>query len=590
MAYPRLRTVATSRQMIEIFGGYNHNLRIGDGEFYDMKNLTSDDYPLLSTRRPRGVYTTAKAPTGLIAKDALCYTDGSAFVINEDRVEMDLNEEPKQLISMGAYVIILPDKKYINTRDLSDYGSIEAEFASEGAVTFSLCLADGGAVAAEFGDTAPEEYKDGTRWIDTSTTPNTLKQWSDRAGMWVKIASTYVRIEAQGIDQQFSLYDGITISGLSGQLHTEGGDEIGDTSDLAALEGAAVVWDKGEGYITVVGILTTSRTISDVITIKRCMPEMDFVTECGNRLWGCRYGTSASGEVVNELYCSKLGDFKNWSCYMGLSTDSWAASVGTDGPFTGAVTHLGYPLFFKENHMHKIYISSNGAHQVTDTACRGVQDGCSRSLAIVGEVLFYKSQSGICAYDGSLPTAISQAFGNERYSNAVAGAHGSKYYVSMKDTKGAYQLFVYDTEKGMWHKEDDLRVDHFCPCRDELYCIESGTGKILTLLGSGTLETKPVQWMAESGMIGLSMPDMKYISRLILRLQLPEGSRLTCFAEYDSSGRWEQLFSLRGHGARAFTKPVRPVRCDHMRLKLEGTGKMKLFSITKTIEQGSDVR
>jgi hypothetical protein len=75
-----------------------------------------------------------------------------------------------------------------------------------------------------------------------------------------------------------------------------------------------------------------------------------------------------------------------------------------------------------------------------------------------------------------------------------------------------------------------------------------------------------------------------------LRLTLPEGSHLRVFAEYDSSGRWEQLFGITGYGTRAFTLPVRPVRCDHMRLRLEGDGPMKLFSITKSIEQGSDVR
>ena len=110
------------------------------------------------------------------------------------------------------------------------------------------------------------------------------------------------------------------------------------------------------------------------------------------------------------------------------------------------------------------------------------------------------------------------------------------------------------------------------------------------MLGSGERNVEPIQWLAESGMIGLSMPDTKYISRLILRLQLPESSQLSCYAEYDSSGRWEHLFTITGHGMKAFTLPVRPIRCDHMRLKIEGSGPMKLFSITKTIEQGSDVR
>ena len=57
--------------------------------------------------------------------------------------------------------------------------------------------------------------------------------------------------------------------------------------------------------------------------------------------------------MVNELYACKLGDFKNWNCFLGISTDSYVASVGTDGPWTGAVTYLGNPIFFKETCLHK---------------------------------------------------------------------------------------------------------------------------------------------------------------------------------------------------------------------------------------------
>ncbi len=595
MAFPRLRVPSSSRQMIDTFGGYNHNLRIGDGEFYNMKNMSSDDYPLLSTRKARGIYAVADNPTGLIAKDALCYVDGADFVFNGKRYDLELNDEPKQLISMGAYVIVLPDKKYFNTEDDTDFGKIEATFVTSEPVTFSMCRIDGAEYSIDEVDAiAPGEdadRADGMIWVDTSTSPNVLKQWSKSSGMWIQIASTYVKIASTGIGKAFELYDGITISGLAEEeLHTDTGDVIADTSQLAALEGSAVVWDKGDNYIVVVGMMPNSWTITNAITIERSWPKMDYVIECGNRLWGCRYGPAANGEIVNELYCSKLGDFRNWNCFMGISTDSWVGGVGTDGPFTGAIAHLGYPLFFKENHLHKIYISSNKTHQVVDTACRGVQKGCGRSLAIVGETVYYKSRSGVCAYDGALPVEISQALGNEQYKNAVAGVFGNKYYISMQDTVGDYHLFVYDTAKGMWHREDELHADCFCSCGDELYCIEHGTGNILTMLGSGSADTAPVEWEAETGMIGLSMPDMKYISRLNLRLMLPEYSQLSCYAEYDSSGRWEYLFTIAGQGTRTFALPVRPKRCDHMRLKLEGTGPMKLFSITKTMEQGSDVQ
>jgi len=86
---------------------------------------------------------------------------------------------------------------------------------------------------------------------------------------------------------------------------------------------------------------------------------MDFITESGNRLWGCKYGV-ADGETVNEIYCCKLGDFKNWECYQGVSTDSWRASCGTDGKWTGAATLADSPIFFKEDCFHRVYPSATG--------------------------------------------------------------------------------------------------------------------------------------------------------------------------------------------------------------------------------------
>ena len=139
MYLPKLNIIATSRDIVDVFKGYNHNLRIGDGEFYDMKNLSSTHYPILSPRTKRGTYLTAQSPQGMIAKDALCYVDGTEFVINEYRIDMGLNDEPKQLVSMGAYVIIMPDKKYINTIDHTDRGNIEAKLVTTNDVTFSLC-------------------------------------------------------------------------------------------------------------------------------------------------------------------------------------------------------------------------------------------------------------------------------------------------------------------------------------------------------------------------------------------------------------------------------------------------------------------
>ena len=578
MRYPTLYTKEHSRQMVDVFKGYNHNLRINDGEFFDMKNMTSDNYPVLTPRKKRGIYVSAASPTGLISKDSLCYVDGPDFVMNEYRIDMGLSDDPKQLISMGAYVIILPDKKYINTANIGDHGSIEAEFVTSGTTSFTLSKMDGAPYDVTY-PPSPDEPSGASNmalWIDTSSTPPVLKQWSESAGMWISVATTYVKISHPNIGKLFERYDGIKLSGLQ---------ETG----AASLEGTAVIWAKDDDYIVVVGILDEVVDVDTPFTISRKMPNMDFVVECNNRLWGCRYGTSVDGEVVNEIYASKLGDFKNWNCFMQLSTDSWVGSVGTDGQFTGAITHLGYPVFFKENVLHKVYISGTGAHGIQDTACRGVQKGCEKSLAIVNETLFYKARSGIVAYDGSLPTEASYALGNDVYSDAVGGSQGNKYYVSMKDKDEKWHLFVYDAGKGMWHREDNLRADCFCSCRGELYAIDHDGRNIITMLGSGTEDPAGVEWMVETGEIGISSPDMKYISRLTVRLMLEPDATCAFYAKYDFSDEWEYMFTLTGSNLRSNSIPIRPKRCDHMKLRIEGVGVAKIYSFTKTMEQGSEL-
>ena len=414
-------------------------------------------------------------------------------------------------------------------------------------------------------------------WLDTSSTPHSLKQYSTSSAMWSTIATTYIKITATGIGKYFEVNDGVTISGIK--------DEA-----LKDLNASIIIQAKGDNYIVVTGILDELTTQTEPITVERRMPEMDFIVESGNRLWGCRYGEQGD-QIVNEIYACKLGDFKNWSCYQGISTDSYAASVGTDGQFTGAITHLGYPIFFKENYMHKVYGNYPANYQIQTTACRGVQKGCGKSLAIVNEVLYYKSRSGICAYDGSLPTEISSALGDVAYSKAVAGHIGNKYYVSMCDENGDYHLFVYDTLKGMWHREDNREVADFCNCRGDLYFIDREFNQIRNVRGTGDIpkETAPIHWEAVTGIIGTDSPDKKYISRLDVRMLLEVGARVNFYAEYDSSGEWKHLFSMDGVKLHSFAVPIRPQRCDHLRLKITGEGDAKIFSICKTIEWGSDV-
>jgi len=616
MAFSRLSEIKSSRDVTSAFGGYNHNVMIGDSDFFDMKNLTSMYYPTLSPRNKRSLYNYPASDqvvthkiNGVIYKDAVCYVDGTHLYINNYRIDtLTLSDTPKQLISMGAYIIIMPDKKFINTKDLTEYGSIEAEFKSTTTVSFEMCKADGTVYEdIEISDTAPENPSNLDLWIDTSNKPHILKQYSDTNSMWSPIATTYIKISSPNIAQEFKQYDAVKISGIS-----EDNDELKDLNDKAS-----VLWevnksdDGSDDYIVIQGILDEVYTQDTEITFTRKMPKMDFIIESNNRLWGCRYGTNNAGEVVNEIYASKLGDFKNWECYMGTSTDSYAASCGSDGAWNGAINHLGYPLFFKENCLHKVYGNYPSNYQIQSTPCRGVMKGGGNSLAIVNETLFYKGRNGVCAYDGSLPSEISAVFGGIRYdgvdesntdvlrNGAAGGSVGNKYYISMKsETDSTWHMFAFDTSLGLWHKEDNERADLFENCGGILHFIRHSDKALILVNGSDNPCESTIEWMAESGVMGTSikksnkssasLPERKYISQINIRMALEIGTKIDFFIQYDSMGEFEHIYSVTGTSLKSYFVPIRPKRCDHFRIRIVGSGNAKIYSLTKNIELGSE--
>ncbi len=628
MKYPKLKEIPTDRQVVDAFYGYNHNLRIGDGEFYDMKNLSSDYYPVLAPRPARGIYKPTESfnimtgAEGMESKDSMyivnhqhLYIDGHKILLSDHPKFPKLVEGEKAMVSMGAYLIILPDKVWIDTtkvqwRDAGfffnqdddgnelgyAYGTIDYTFSTyenDNDTKFTLGILDGEYLSASWESTKEPtvtDEDDGKLWLDISASPCVLKRYSAKSGQWTELYNTYLRIETRGIGKGFSEGDGVRIYGLDRPMDVDGYFIKGEMKrQLNEINGIYAILHCEDNAITISGSITEPVTIGSNIFVSRDMPNMDFVVESNNRLWGCRYGEDAQGNFINEIYASKLGDFKNWNSFQGTAQDSYAVSCGTDGAFTGAIVYQGYPIFFKEECMHKVYGSYPANYQVQTYSLRGVQAGCEKSLAIVNEVLYYKSRTGICAYDGSLPTEVSRALGVESYSNAAAGVLGCKYYVSMKDVNGRYTLFVYDAGKGLWHKEDHTKALRFCAHEGDLYYIDGDDLSVKSVLGTTGKDNVPVDWMAETGVMTES-PDKQYISRLNIRMQLDLGATVHFAIQYDSTGDWETVCVLAGQNpGRTFTIPIRPKRCDHFRLRIYGVGNAKIYSIAKTIEQGSDV-
>ena len=563
MEMPTLRRLRTSRRTVDAFGGLNRSPRTGEGEFAQMENLSSDFYPVLAPCPPREQLDITGV-TSLGAGQRLFYTQGTELVLGDRRIDLGLSPDGnKILVKMGAYVVVFPDKKYASTLENGDCGSLEARFEAANAVLTPCTLEGADRIPDYIQSAEPLSPENGTLWLDTAASPAVLKEWSAASNLWAAVETAYVRIEAPGIGVPFRQYDGVTLSGAE------------------ALDGANVIWQAGSDFAVVSGVLEGQKHMHGLV-LSRTVPEMDYVIECGNRLWGCRAGTDRLGNPVNEIYASKLGDFRNWNCFMGLSTDSYAVTVGTQGPFTGAITYLGNPLFFKEDCLYKIYGSYPAAFHVQSTACRGVAQGGGESLAIVGETLFYKSPMGVCAYDGSLPAEVGRNLGFEPLEGGVGAGFGGKYFLSLQEHTGTDALYVYDKLLGQWHRETGFGARQMVSHAGKLYGLDKNGG--LWLLRGGKSRAR-VKWMARTGRISGWDGKRMVLKSLELQLLLANRARMDISVRYDDRGAWERIGTLTGSDRR-FLLPIRPKPCSHLELLLEGEGDIRLLSLTRVLRQG----
>lgn len=493
------------------------------------------------------------------------------------------------VLEMGANIVIFPEKIMVNTQKFDSNGqytdiqSLEKTFTSTNESTLWMVDFKGERFAFNKriteGTTAPTYVNNGDVWIDTSNEKPSVKVYSEQIEQWAKM-QTYCSISSEGIGKVFEVGDAV-------ELEFEDKSIIGKVIVPADEQKYFVISKVEDGAIYFPVIMTAEETVTGTVTVKRTVPDMDFVIENENRLWGCKYG-EVDGEPINEIFACKLGDPKNWHHFTNTSIDSYYVNLGADGEFTGAISYAGNPFFFREGCVHRIYGNYPSNYALKTVECHGVEKGSERGITIMNDVMYYKSPVGIMAYTGATPVNVSEAFGDERYKNAVAGAVGSKMYFSMTKSDESSVLFVFDDKTKMWHKEDDMRCIEMVTYDNEVYAL-SEDSKLYAMDGGAGENEEDFEWYLQSGSIGYTTPFYKHIGRINVRLLMERNTRANISIQYDSDGNWHHVTNLRPSGkVRNISVPIQPQRCDHFALRLEGKGGCQILSITKFIEEGSE--
>lgn len=606
MRLPYLTSPANkTRRQIITFGGINYGTRPNDGELEESWGLSSSRYPCLAQRRGRKKEASYTSPTALYAKRKLCVVDGTDFLY-DGKVVGQVTAGEKHIAGINTQVVVFPDKVYYDTKK-EKFASLAASYpgyagdmlftdhtlaapersyidqtAQEDAIisgvaadeaitvytgagvnktTGALTMSGGAESTApglKSGDLIQYGLEEDTQYMEVSSS----EVQADGTYQITGTVHTSTLYEYQTFDKVFKAGDAVEISGCTSAPENNGSHII------RSINGRTLTFDRN---------IFTGGFEAGTVMIERRIPDLTCVCECGNRIWGAEGST---------IYASALGDPTNFYIYEGLSTDSYSAAVGTDGDFTACCAYSSTVLFWKENYLHKILGDYPAQYTIYTYTVPGVQAESEKSLAVINETLFYKGRSGVYAYAGGAPELISENFGTRRFSHAVAGTDGERYYVSMQTETGAWELYVFDTLPGIWLREDETHAVDFASLGGVLCYLDAGNNSLM-MTGQDYAEEGRVDWSATLCKMDETTHGQKGYSRLSLRLDLDAGAWLKVEISPDGAP-FRQVFSTHNQRAKTLQIPILPTRCDNFRIRISGKGGCVVKSLAREFSVGSE--
>lgn len=529
MRFKPMQTIGKNKQMIGVFGGLNQSSVGADNEFLDMKNISSRLYPSLTLCEQSVPFADLSEPFQFFWKNDNYFITADTIMKqgeNGKRLKLNRKDLDRTLVGMGAYICIFPDKQVYNTAT-GELLDMEASYTQSGSISI-----------------AP-----------------------------VSEGSSFVKIQGANLGKAFKKDDVVTLSGF--------------TQYTDVLNGAKAIKEIGDNFIVITavdenGAALRSITEESGVKIERKLPDLDFVCEFNNRLWGC---SSAN----HEIYASKLGDPTNWNSYQGTAADSYAVSVGSDGDFTGVISQQGYVVFFKEDYIHTIYGTKPSNFSLDTVQARGVMKGCSRSLCHVNETVMYVGRDAIMAYTGGMPESVSDKL-NLRWDSAVANQWKGKYYVDLTFFKKT-TTYVYDLLHNIWMKEDEHEnklLSRFYANGILFETREKERHISSRFTSREEIRSGDMDWYLESVYLEEGTIDQKKVHSLQFNVELETDAYFAVYVRYDNDTTWRRVASVTADRRNTYTVPLKLKKCERYQYRLEGHGWFILYGMSKTIGKGSE--
>lgn len=510
------------------FGGVCRKVSTPENRLFDCENVSSDAYPLITTRKPRYKAVSVSDCEGMCAgKNGIAYVSDGHFVYG-GQTKGTVTSGAKQLVPMNEYIAVFPDGLC--------YDPVLDQLTPIG---FNYTLP---------GICNGQTYRS-IRFFQASYLPDCDYMSACGYDVTDAQAPSFVNLFHAGQRVHFSLVSGSDSYVFSAKVHE--------------IRGSYILLDEIDGNSAVNHLCTG--------TITADMPTLDYVCECNNRLWGCHGST---------ICASALGNPYAWYDFDGISTDSYTVDVGSSGAFTACCAYASHPRFFKSGVMYTVFGSEPSEYTYTASGTLGVASGSSLSAVEVGGRLMYLSDSGVCSYGGSFPDIVSYDLG-VKLSDGIAATDGTKYYLSAYGD-GVRRLYVYDTERGTWHIEKDPDTLYFARYDKYLYC---ATSDGIYVINASSAENG---WTAETGFTAFvrlgstefTALDMRSVTNILIRMKLIHGTTVRLSVSYDG-GDFECVHILDFAPGGDIDIPLIPRRCENFCIRIDADGAFTLNSITK---------
>ena len=335
--------------------------------------------------------------------------------------------------------------------------------------------------------------------------------------------------------------------------------------------------------------ITLPTTENENVVIRREIPDMDFICEHENRLWGVSNEetdtiwnpqTGEYNEVKSRvIFGSALGEPKRMYEYIGASTDSYAVAVGGNGDFTGICSYNGALLAWKEDLLCKLTGSYPAEYYLRTYQYDGVASGSEHSLQTINGVLYYLSLEGVMAFYGEAPQLIGEKIGLKKLASAVAGRGRTSYYISAAHEDGTWMNAVYDFVHGLWTSEEDQRIIALERIGNHCYAVISGTAYKF----EDDSAAEEITWAAELAVIDEDTFYHKRYNSVTIEAYLGQNATISLDYKNELDGEWKaaELAWPMTNNERVRRYVIDTRRSARLYLRISGSGYCKLYALER---------